>query len=468
MTITNRFDAVSPLDSRFYGGDPALYKALHPYLSAAAAIKYMARVEGALALALADLGLAERGAANAIASAADRITAQEVADEEARTKHDVRALVNVIRAQVPDEAKRFVHLGATSYDIVDTANALRYRECVDRVVVPTLAVLIAKCISIAEAEADTAQISRTHGRHAEPVTFGFAMAEYVSRLGDRLEQLRLAARRLPGKLSGAVGAYNALGLLAENPRALERRFLASLQLHAAPISTQIVPPEGWTDLAHACITALGAMANLADDMRQLQRSEIGEVAESFAAEQVGSSTMPHKRNPVSFENVKSIWKAMAPRIVTTYMDQISEHQRDLTNSASQRFLGEILVATVYAAARLTSSLDGMRVDRDHLKANLAASRGAIAAEPLYVLLAKYGHPDAHEAVRRLTVEAERGSRPLLEVAMLDADLRAYIARLTQDERKVLERPEEYRGIAAQVAREVASSWRERLKGVLPE
>src|SRR2546428_787677 len=161
------------------------------------------------------------------------------------------------------------------------------------------------------------------------------------------------------------------------------------------------------------------MANLADDMRQLQRSEIGEVAESFAAEQVGSSTMPHKRNPVSFENVKSIWKAMAPRVLTTYMDQISEHQRDLTNSASQRFLGEILAATAYAAARLAQSLDGMRVDRDRLKANLALSRSTIAAEPLYVLLAKYGHPDAHAAVRRLTIEAERGSRPLLAVAMRD-------------------------------------------------
>jgi len=460
MTITNRFDTVSPLDSRFYGGDPALYKALHPYLSAAAAIKYMARVEGALALALADVGITDKSVANAIASAADRITAQEVADEESRTRHDVRALVNVIRAQVPDEAKRFVHLGATSYDIVDTANALRYRECIDRVVVPTLAVLIAKCISIAEAEADSAQIGRTHGRHAEPVTFGFAMAEYVS--------LRLSARRLPGKLSGAVGAYNALALLASDPRALERRFLGSLQLHPAPVSTQIVPPEGWTDLAHACVSALGVMANLADDMRQLQRSEIGEVAESFAAEQVGSSTMPHKRNPVSFENVKSIWKAIAPRMLTTYMDQISEHQRDLTNSASQRFLGEILAATTYAAGRLAASLDGMRVDRERLKANLAMSRGAIAAEPLYVLLAKYGHPDAHEAVRRLTLEAERGSRSLLEVATLDGDLRPYLVKFTPDERRILERPDEYRGLAPEVAREIASAWRERLKGILPE
>src|SRR5882762_1467440 len=201
MTITNRFDTISPMDSRFYGGDAALYKSLHPYLSAAATIRYQARVEGVLAQAMADAGICDRAVADAIARAADRVTPQEVAEEETKTRHDVRALVNVIRAGVPDEAKRFVHLGATSYDIVDTANALRYRECVDRVVVPTIAVLIAKCISIAEAEADTAQIGRTHGRHAEPVTFGFAMAEYVSRLGDRLEQLRLSARRLPGKLS---------------------------------------------------------------------------------------------------------------------------------------------------------------------------------------------------------------------------------------------------------------------------
>src|SRR5206468_6349815 len=134
------------------------------------------------------------------------------------------------RAQVPEEAKRSVHLGATSSDIVDTANALRYRECVERVVVPALGVLVARCISIAEAEADTPQIGRTHGRHAEPITFGFAMAEYVSLLDDRIEFLRCVAARLRGKLSGAAGAYNAIGLLTSDPRALERKFLRSLGL----------------------------------------------------------------------------------------------------------------------------------------------------------------------------------------------------------------------------------------------
>src|SRR6185369_16150067 len=144
-------------------------------------------------------------------------------------------------------------------------------------------------------------------------------------------------------------------------------------------------------------------------------------------------------------------------MLTTYMDQISEHQRDLTNSASQRFLGEILAATTYAAGRLASSLDGMRVDRDRLKANLAMSRGAIVAELLYVLLAKYGHPDAHEAVRRLTLDAERTGRTVMEVATVDSDVRAYLAKLTPDERRIVDQPEEYRGIAAQAARDVSAT-----------
>src|SRR5207249_1809424 len=321
MTHT-RFDDLSPLDYRFIGGDQKLHKELAPFLSAAAVVRYQARVEGALALAMADAKIFDRALADEIASAADQVTPQEVAEEEAMTRHDVRALVNVIRAHVSDEAKRYVHLAATSYDVVDTANALRYRECCERVIIPSLARLVARCIAIAEAEADTPQIGRTHGRHAEPITFGFAIAQYVSRLGDRTQALTAVAKRLPGKLSGAVGAYNAMELLAStSPRALEKRFLRSLGLDPRPMSSQIVEPEPWTDLAHGCVTALGVMANMADDMRHLQRTEIGEVAESFTAEQVGSSTMPHKRNPVSFENVKSIWKAMAPRVLTTYMDQ---------------------------------------------------------------------------------------------------------------------------------------------------
>ncbi len=468
MTIHDRFDAVSPLDSRFYGGDADLYDALHPYLSEDGAVRAMARAEGALAHALAEEGVAPRDAAEAIASAAEQIGPAEVYAEEARVGHNVRALVNLIRARVPLEARRFVHLGATSMDVVDTANAWRYRECVARVVLPRLGILAARLIALAENEADTAQAGRTHGQHAVPITFGFAAAEYVSRLGGRIEHLRDAAAHLRGKLSGAVGAHNAMSLLVRDPRALERRYLASLGLVPGSHSTQIVEPEGWADLAHAHVTSLGVMANLADDMRHLQRTEIAEIAEAFGARQVGSSTMPQKRNPVAFENVKSIWKAFMPRVVTNYMDQISEHQRDLTNSASQRFTGEILAATAYAATRLAVSLEGVRVDRGRMSANLALSRGGIAAEALYVLLAKYGHTDAHEAVRVVSLEAGRTERELLDAADRDDDLRTLIAKIAPDERRFVERPEEYRGLAPDIARDVAATWRARLAEILPE
>ena len=468
MTLSSRFDAISPLDSRFYGGDPQLYAALHPFLSEEGRIRAQAKAEAALARALADEGIAPAAAADAIAAACERITAAEVYAEEARIGHDVRALVNMIREQLPEDARRFVHLGATSMDVVDTANAWRYREAVDRVVLPRLGMLAARLIALAEGEADTAQAGRTHGQHAVPITFGFAIAEYVSRIGGRILFLRDAARALPGKLSGAVGAYNAPSLLASDPRALERRYLAQLGLRPASHSTQIVEPEAWSDLAHACVTALGAMANLADDMRHLQRTEIAEISEGFQRAQVGSSTMPQKRNPVSFENVKSMWKAFMPRVITTYLDQISEHQRDLTNSASQRFSGELIAATAYAATRLGTSIDGMRIDRERMKANVGLSKGGIVAEALYVVLAKHGHADAHEAVRRLTLEAERSGKSPLELAARDVELKPVLAELSPAERRVLDQPEEYRGLAPEVARDVAKAWRERLVGVLPE
>ena len=468
MTLSSRFDAISPLDSRFYGGDPQLYAALHPYLSEEGRVRAQAKAEAALARALAEEGIAPVAAADAIAAAADRIGAAEVYAEEARIGHDVRALVNQIRAKVPPEARRFVHLGATSMDVVDTANAWRYREAVERVLIPRLGLLASRLIAVAEGEADTTQVGRTHGQHAVPITFGFAVAEYVSRIGGRILLLQASARALPGKLSGAVGAYNAPALLVTDPRALERRYLAHLGLVPASHSTQIVEPEAWSDLAHACVTTLGVMANLADDMRHLQRTEIAEIAEGFRAQQVGSSTMPQKRNPISFENVKSIWKAFMPRIITTYLDQISEHQRDLTNSASQRFSGELIAATAYAATRLGVSIDGIRIDRERMTANIGLSKGGIIAEALYVLLAKHGHPDAHEAVRRHTLEAERSGRPVLELIALDPELKPILAALSADERRILDQPEAYRGLAPEVARDVATLWRAKLAGVLPE
>ncbi|MGD9497242.1 MAG: adenylosuccinate lyase, partial [Armatimonadota bacterium] len=178
--------------------------------------------------------------------------------------------------------------------------------------------------------------------------------------------------------------------------------------------------------------------------------------------QVGSSTMPHKRNPWNFENVKSMWKQFMPRMITVYADQISEHQRDLTNSASQRFLPEVIVGLTEAALRLTRIMGRLVTDAEQMRANLAMTEGMVGAEPAYILLAALGHPDAHEAVRKLTLEAERSGRTLGEVLQSSEELAAYWSQLTDRQRELVLDPAQYTGIAAEKTRRICDLWEGRL------
>jgi adenylosuccinate lyase len=402
--------------------------------------------------------LCSKAVAKEVEIACEQVTAADVYSEEEKTKHDIRALVNCIRAKVSDEAKPFVHLTATSNDIISTADALRLKEVTLNVVIPEVVRLENILIGLARNEKETLQIGRTHGQHAEPITFGFAIAEFVARLGERIVAINNAASNMRGKFSGAVGAYNASFLFFRDPEGFEEAVLGSLGLKPASHSTQIVEPEFALDLYHAISSAFGVIANLADDMRHLQRSEISEVAEEFKSEQVGSSTMPHKRNPINFENVKSMWKAFMPRMMTAYSDQISEHQRDLTGSASERFMLESIAAFVIAVDRLSSVMKKIVVDKNSLARNFNMSKSRIIAEPLYLLLAYYGHPDAHEYVRKLTLEADKSKEDLGKAALADETLKPYLAKFTKEQTQLLTNPEQYTGLAAKKAEEVCSHW----------
>ncbi len=460
------FASISPLDHRYYLSSPQLFERLASYLSEGATIRYQARVEAALVRALERRGLCSAGVADEVERACAAVTPEEVYAEEERTRHNIRALVNVIQRRVSEEAKPFVHLTATSMDIVDTARAMQLRDVALELLIPQLKELVRILIGLVRREAHTLQIGRTHGQHAVPITFGFALAEYVSRIGGRILKLEEAARRLRGKMAGAVGAYNAASLLLDDPIAFEREVLELLGLGPGSHSTQIVEPEYLADYMHAVTTAFGVLANFADDMRHLQRTEIGEVGEAFEAEQVGSSTMPHKRNPWNFEHVKSLWKAFVPRMQTVYLDQISEHQRDLTNSASARFAVEVVAGLAAAAERLIRVARRLAVDQSRMEANFALSKEYVAAEPFYILLARAGHPDAHEAVRRLTLRKEREApgRTLWELAEADEELSPYLERLSPEHVALLRDVRGYTGRAAEKALAVASEW-ERLLGL---
>ena len=452
----SRFSMFSPTDYRYAVDD------LREYLSEDAFVRYKAKVEAALAIALADRGIIKKEHCEEIVRACDEVTAAEVYEEEERTRHDIRALVNVIRRRVSEGARPYVHLCATSYDIVDTANALRYKDALEKVIIPDLIALERVWISIAAEEKNTLQIGRTHGQHAIPITFGFAIAVYVHRLGTCILRLKRAAESLEGKFSGAVGAYNAISAVFDDAESFERDVLKQLNLKPALISTQIVPPENILEVVHAVIACFSVLANFCDDMRHLQRSEIAEVSERVHETQVGSSTMPQKRNPVGFENVKSIWKRFMPQILTMHLDQISEHQRDLTNSASQRYIAELLVAFDHCIRRLKRISERLTVDRERMRRNFNISRDDIIAEPLYIMLALHGHPDAHEKVRTLSFKAYKEGKSLRQIAMQDEEIAYYLQKFTDIQKEIVFNPEKYTGIAQRKVEMVIKYWKERL------
>jgi adenylosuccinate lyase len=289
------------------------------------------------------------------------------------------------------------------------------------------------------------------------------MAEYVSRLGDNMLTLQDLSEALPGKFSGAVGAYNALSLFVDDPIAFENKVLGYVGLEPAAYSTQIIPAEYYVRLIDELVITAGIMANLSHDMRHLQRSEIAEVREAFAEGQTGSSTMAHKRNPWNFENVISLSKQVTAQIVNANLNLSSEHQRDLTDSASARFYGLVPAAVASMADRLNKVMAKLEVDEQNMERNLYMSGGAIAAEPLYLLLEKYGHTTAHEASKALAHQALEDGKTLYDVASRDKDIADYFAKFSDAEKQILQEPEKYyTGLAAQKALAVHDRWQKTL------
>jgi adenylosuccinate lyase len=470
------FRNISPLDHRYSISEKDLFDSLVPWVSEEASISACVKAEIALVIA----HLAIRGALTPalrieLEKAGALIDPAEVYAEEEKTRHNIRALVNVLKTRVPVETAPLVHLGATSVDILDTSLSYRMKGVTREVVLPLLKKLELLLCGFVEREAETPQVGRTHGQHAVPITVGFALAEYVSRLGKSIVEIERLSAQLKGKLAGAVGAYNATSMIVKDPEDLERRYLAELGLEPSEHSTQLVEPEYLLRLLLECNVAFGIIANRADDLRNLQRSEIGELREGFAADQVGSSTMPQKRNPWNSEHVKSLWKAFMPRVMTFFMDQISEHQRDLSNSASQRFIADYVTGFCLAVSRMASVIEGLGVDRGRLLANLGGGGipgggipGGIFAEPAYILLAESGVSGAHEVIRKITLRAEKEGLSFAQALAADPEvlsrIGAKMAELglvasAEDALTFFQQPERYCGLAVKKAKTLAAKYK---------
>ena len=366
------------------------------------------RVEGALAAAQGHYGVIPADAASLISTRAPehRCDIQRVVDIEQVTRHELYAVIREF-AEACDPYGRYVHYGATSSDILDTTLALQLSSAIE-ILDERLRTLINAFIDAIGRHGFHEIIGRTHGQFAQPITLGFKFAVYLTQLSRCLERLsELRSRAVMGKIAGAVGSLAGLGC---HGNAIQRHALASLGLPPPEICAQAVARDRiaellcWTGLTASCLD------NFATEVRNLQRSEIGEIAESFADHaQVGSSAMPHKRNPVQCERVTSLARLLRSLVGPGLENVVTWHERDLANSANERFtVPEACILTEEVIRTTISIVENLEVSSDRMSRNLERSRNIHLSEAVLLHLVEKGM-DRLSAYRLLQTATKRST-----------------------------------------------------------
>jgi adenylosuccinate lyase len=413
-------------------------------------------VEAALVLAHAEVGNIPRKDAEKIAAMASikYVKVERVKAIENEIKHDIASLVRAL-SEVCGSSGAYVHLGATSYDIVDTANALQLKEALD-IIDQKLGSLKRILQKQAAKYKETVMMGRTHGQHALPITLGFKFAVWgyeVSRHIERLNDCR--ARVLAGKMSGAVGTQASLG---EHAQRIQELVMKRLELRAAEISTQIVQRDRYAEFVCLLAMLASSLENFATEIRELQRPEIGELCESFEKEkQVGSSTMPHKRNPETCERICGLARIARSLVVPALENVVTWHERDLTQSSAERFiLPESCILVDYLLLLMSDVVSNLRVDEQRMLRNMDLTQGRAMSEAVMMALAAKGvnRQEAHELLRKLTIKSEVEKRHFREILLEDKFVRG---KLGEKEIDAALNPKNYLGTAVKQAEAFAES-----------
>ncbi|NUS59634.1 MAG: adenylosuccinate lyase [Lysobacter sp.] len=448
--------ALSPLDGRYAGK----VDALRPIFSEYGLIKARVTVEVEWLLALADeagivelkpFSAAARDRLKALAANLSVADAARVKEIERTTNHDVKAVEYLIKERLKDDAElgpalEFVHFACTSEDINNLSYALMLREARDTVLLPKLDELIAKLRAMAHDHAALPMLSRTHGQTASPTTVGKEIANVVARL-DR-QRLVLAGLPMPGKINGAVGNYNAH--VSAYPdidwETLSNKFVTSLGLTWQPYTTQIEPHDGVAELCDACKRIDTIAIDLCRDIWGY--ISLGYFKQAVKAGEVGSSTMPHKVNPIDFENAEGNF-GIANALFEHFAAKlpISRWQRDLTDSTVLRALGTAFGHSLIGFDALLRGLNKLSVNPDRLAADLDAA-WEVLAEAVQTVMRRHGLPNPYEQLKALTrgtgITAE-SMQAFIATLDLPSDARDRLAKLT---------PATYIGLAERLAKNI--------------
>ena len=442
---------ILPIDTGRYG-TPEMLK----IFKEEARVQKLLDVEAALALAHAEVGNIPTKDAKKIAAMASTkyVKLERVKAIEKEIKHDIASLVRAL-SEVSGSSGAYVHLGATSYDIVDTANALQLKDA-EALIEKELFDLKRILQRQAAQHKETVMIGRTHGQHALPITLGFKFAVWGYEVNRHIERLEECKKRVfVGKVSGAVGTQAGLG---EHAAVIQELVMKQLGLDAAEISTQIVQRDRYAELISIYAMVASSLENFATEIRELQRPEIAEVFEAFeASKQVGSSTMPHKQNPETCERVCGLARIVRSLSTPTLEDMITWHERDLTQSSAERFiLPESNILLDYMLSLMCNIVSNLRVDKDRMLINLSLTQGRAMSESVMMALAKKGinRQEAHELLRKLTIKSTAEKRDFKQVLLED---KLVSDKLSEKEIDEALNPKNYLGTAVKQAEKFADS-----------
>lgn len=357
-------------------------------------------VEIAVTVGWNAVGLVPTADLNAIQKKANFDSAR-IAELEQITKHDVVAFTRNV-SEYLDAEKKWIHYGLTSTDVVDTAQALRLRQA-NALIKADLDVLKETLATLALRYKDTVMMGRTHGVHAEPTTFGLKLARFYAMINRDIARFeRVAEAVATGKLSGAVGTF------ANIPPEVEVRAMQELRLEPQMIGSQVLPRDLHADYLTTLALIGTTLEELATELRSLQRSEIHEVEEGFGAGQKGSSAMPHKRNPISAENITGLARVLRGYVVPALEDVSLWHERDISHSSAERImLPDATSLLDYMLNRMNNILTGLQVFPEQMLKNMDRTYGLIYSQRLLLKLIDRGmsREAAYDTVQPLTARA---------------------------------------------------------------
>ena len=380
-------------------------------------------VELAATETLAEAGMVPREAAVKLRERA-RVDVARINEIESKVRHDVIAFTIAVQESLGDpEAARWLHYGLTSNDVVDTAQALVVREASQQI-----EKALEKLGDVLERRAwefkDTPEIGRTHGVHAEPITFGLKVANWFAENRRDLARFQMAARQMEvGKISGAVGTCTHLG-----PE-IEEKICARLGLSTAPITSQVIERDRHAQYLSTLAIVAASLERVALEIRHLQRTEVREVEEPFGGEQRGSSAMPHKRNPVSSEQVSGLARVVRSNSLAAFENIALWHERDISHSSVERvILPDSTILTDYMLHRITEIVTNMKVFPDRMRRNLDATKGLVFSGQLLQDLVEHGAPreDAYNWVQDHAMAAWESETSFQDRIVADSHIRKFL------------------------------------------